>query len=43
MRPAMSIQVRKAGTRETGLYVSQSHSKRASGMGMRASSGFIVA
>jgi hypothetical protein len=43
VRPAISIQVRKAGTREAGLYRSQSQSKRASGTGIRASSGLIVA
>lgn len=43
VRPAISIQVRKAGTRDAGLYISQSHSKRVSGTGIRASSGLIVA
>ena len=43
VRPAISIQVRKAGTCEMSLYISQSHSKRASSTGMRASSGFMDA
>ena len=43
VNPAMSMQVRNAGTRDTGLYVWQSHSKRESGTGIRASSGLMVA
>ena len=43
VKPAISIQVRTAGTRDAGLYKSQSQSKRASGTNTRASSGFIVA
>lgn len=37
MSPAISMHVKNAGTRETGLYVSHNHSKRVSGTGIRAS------
>lgn len=43
VRPAISMQVRTAGTRDAGLYSSQSQSKRGSGTITRASSGLIVA
>jgi hypothetical protein len=43
VNPAISMQVKCAGTRDAGLYRSQSHSKRASGTGILASSGLIVA